>query len=67
MCAERLPWQCHRYLIADYLVAHEVRVAHLIDASAPREHRLHAVARVSGGDVIYDRQTQPGLDLPEAQ
>lgn len=63
MCAERLPWQCHRFLIADYLVAHGTRVLHIIDESPVREHRLHAVARTQGDDVIYDRKTQIGLDL----
>jgi uncharacterized protein (DUF488 family) len=61
MCAERLPWQCHRYMISDYLVAHEVEVLHVIDASAPRPHSLRAEARLSEGRLVYDRQSQPGL------
>ena len=63
MCAERLPWQCHRYLVSDYLVAHGARVAHIIDEKKAGEHRLHAVARVSGEDVIYDRMTDGELNL----
>jgi uncharacterized protein (DUF488 family) len=63
MCAERLPWQCHRFLIADYLVACGQCVLHIIDDSPVREHRLHAVARGQGQDVIYDGKTQIGLDL----
>jgi uncharacterized protein (DUF488 family) len=55
LCAERLPWQCHRYLIADYLVAHGVSVLHLIAAGAVRKHTLHPAARLEGGAVIYDR------------
>jgi uncharacterized protein (DUF488 family) len=63
MCAERLPWQCHRYMISDYLVAHGIEVLHVIDASAPRSHALRAEARLSGGSLIYDGGSQPGLDL----
>lgn len=66
MCAERLPWQCHRYMISDYLVAHGVEVRHLIDASAPREHRLRAEARRLGTGLRYDCNTQPDLGLDEA-
>jgi uncharacterized protein (DUF488 family) len=63
MCAERLPWQCHRYMISDYLVAHGIEVMHVIDASPPRAHKLRTEARLSGDDLIYDVGTQPGLDI----
>lgn len=63
MCAERLPWQCHRYMISDYLVAHDVEVRHVIDAKAPRTHALRTEARLAGGDLIYDVGTQPDLGL----
>ena len=49
MCAERLPWQCHRYMISDYLVAHGVEVRHVIDAATPKAHALRAEARVADG------------------
>ena len=63
MCAERLPWQCHRYMISDYLVARDVEVRHLIDASPPREHRLRNEARKEGQVLVYDCNTQPDLAL----
>ena len=63
MCAERLPWQCHRYMISDYLVAHGVEVRHVIDAKPPREHRVRDEARRDGDILIYDCNTQPGLEL----
>jgi uncharacterized protein (DUF488 family) len=63
MCAERLPWQCHRYMISDYLVARGVEVLHVIDGSSPRAHALRAEARISGGGLIYDGGAQSGLDL----
>ena len=63
MCAERLPWQCHRFMIADYLVAQGVAVLHVIDASAPRAHRLRQEARMTEGRLVYDAQTQSSLGL----
>jgi uncharacterized protein (DUF488 family) len=63
MCAERLPWQCHRYMISDYLVATGVGVLHVLDASSPRPHTLRVEARLTAGRLIYDGQTQSKLGL----
>ncbi|HEX2830968.1 MAG TPA: DUF488 domain-containing protein [Burkholderiales bacterium] len=63
MCAERLPWQCHRYMISDFLVAHGVEVRHVIGPSGPKAHALRTEARIEGDDLIYDVGTQPGLDI----
>jgi uncharacterized protein (DUF488 family) len=63
MCAERLPWQCHRYMISDYLVAHGIEVRHVIDSKSPREHALRVEARVESGELIYDVGAQPRLDI----
>jgi uncharacterized protein (DUF488 family) len=63
MCAERLPWQCHRFMISDYLVARGVRVLHIIGAAPPREHQLRSEARVRDGMLVYDRDTQEELGL----
>ena len=63
MCAERLPWQCHRYMIADYLVANGVSVLHVIDTASPRPHSVRSEARVRDGRLIYDANTQPDLGL----
>jgi uncharacterized protein (DUF488 family) len=63
MCAERLPWQCHRYMIADYLVATGIEVLHLIDGSKPRLHQLRAEARMTPDGLIYDIGRQSDLDV----
>jgi len=63
MCAERLPWQCHRYMISDYLVAHGVEVLHLMDAGKTMQHSVRSEARVCDGHLVYDANTQPGLGL----
>jgi uncharacterized protein (DUF488 family) len=38
MCAESNPAECHRSFIADWLVAHGIRVMHLLDVGKQREH-----------------------------
>jgi uncharacterized protein (DUF488 family) len=53
MCAEALPWRCHRSLIADALAARGVEVLHILGAGPPRPHALSPAARVSGGAVTY--------------
>jgi uncharacterized protein (DUF488 family) len=63
MCAERLPWQCHRYMISDYLVAFGTSVYHVIDGSAPRAHSVRPEARPDGARLIYDVGSQPTLVL----
>jgi uncharacterized protein (DUF488 family) len=49
MCAETLPWRCHRRLIADLLVAREVDVVHLLGPGATLEQRPFAEAEVRNG------------------
>lgn len=63
MCAERLPWQCHRYMISDYLAAQGVEVRHVIDAKAPKAHALRAEARIAGANLVYDGNTQTELKI----
>lgn len=70
MCAERMPEQCHRQLLADALVLRGAEVLHLLGEREARPHRVHAAARsLPGGGVEY---TAPeprqlalfGLDAP---
>ena len=49
MCAETLPWRCHRRLIADLLVARKVEVVHLLGPGATLEPRPFAEADVRNG------------------
>ena len=63
VCAERLPWQCHRYLISDYLVMRGLRVTHLVALDNAQEHALNSIARVDHGMLVYDGKTQLGLGL----
>jgi uncharacterized protein (DUF488 family) len=49
MCAETLPWRCHRRLIADLLAAREVEVVHLLGPGATLEQRPFAESAVRNG------------------
>ncbi len=48
MCAEAVPWRCHRSLIADALTVREVRVEHILGLGKSQPHRLTPFARVAG-------------------
>jgi uncharacterized protein (DUF488 family) len=53
MCAEAVPWRCHRSLVADALVVRGIRVLEIISAAAPKEHARTPFAHVRGTDVTY--------------
>jgi uncharacterized protein (DUF488 family) len=53
MCAEAVPWRCHRWLIADALLAHGLRVEHIMDEVHCKNHLLSSWARVKGSDITY--------------
>ena len=63
MCAEAVPWRCHRTLLADALLARCVAVEHIMSPTERRPHTLHAAARLEGDGVIYDRSEQQQLPL----
>jgi uncharacterized protein (DUF488 family) len=53
MCAEAVPWRCHRSLIADALAVDGVTVRHITGMQEPSPHRLTPFARVAAGRVTY--------------
>ena len=57
MCAEAVPWRCHRSLIADALTAQGVEVRHVTGKGEPSVHRLTPFAFVANGRITY-----PGTD-----
>jgi len=63
MCAERLPWKCHRYLVADSLVARGAAVEHIIGAGAMQQHALNPLARPQGDNLVYDAGEQRALKV----
>jgi uncharacterized protein (DUF488 family) len=52
MCAEAVPWRCHRQLIADALVARGITVRHIITAARAEEHALNPLARVAPDGLV---------------
>ena len=53
MCAEAVPWRCHRSLISDALAVRDVDVRHITSASAAAPHALTAWAHRDGTRLIY--------------
>jgi uncharacterized protein (DUF488 family) len=61
MCAEALPWRCHRSLIADALLVRNVKVEHIISKESTITHALTEWAHVEGTKITYPlftKQTQ---------
>jgi len=61
MCAEAVPWRCHRSLVADALTVRGVEVRHITGAGEPSPHRLTPFARVEGGRISYPAPDTLGL------
>ncbi|HOI17868.1 MAG TPA: DUF488 domain-containing protein [Geobacteraceae bacterium] len=57
MCAETLPWRCHRSLIADALLVRGARVIHIIGKGKLIVHELTPFARIDGVTVTYPSET----------
>jgi uncharacterized protein (DUF488 family) len=62
LCAEAVPWRCHRSLVADALLARGVVVEHIVGRGRTRPHRLTPFARVEGRQVTYP--AAPGAGDP---
>ena len=59
MCAEAVPWRCHRSLISDALTVRGWRVMDIMSATKASEHKLTKFAVVNGTSVTYPGD--PGL------
>ena len=53
MCAEAVPWRCHRSLVADALLVRGASIEHITGSARPEAHRLTAFAQVNGQRVTY--------------
>jgi uncharacterized protein (DUF488 family) len=60
MCAEAVPWRCHRSLVADALEIRQVPVIEILSETSHRPHRLTPFARVEGTSITYPPE-QPDL------
>jgi len=53
MCAEAVPWRCHRSLVGDALLARGVRVVDILGPGKSADHQFTSFARVQGEEVTY--------------
>jgi uncharacterized protein (DUF488 family) len=53
MCAEAVPWHCHRSLISDALTVRKWRVLHIQSRRTARPHEPTAFLRIRGGKLVY--------------
>lgn len=53
MCAEAVPWRCHRSLIADALLVRGIQASEITSGIRARPHVLTSWARVNGTQVTY--------------
>ena len=61
MCAEAVPWRCHRSLISDALLVRGWRVLDVMSATTATEHALTPFSRVEGTRITYPK----GTDEPQ--
>jgi uncharacterized protein (DUF488 family) len=66
MCAEAVPWRCHRSLISDALLVRGWRVLDITSATKAAAHKLTRFAKVDGQRITYppeEPQLFPSDDL----
>lgn len=61
MCAEAVPWRCHRSLVADALVARGIDVQHIMSATRTQPHEITSFARLRGTEITYPGQANLAL------
>lgn len=75
MCAEAVPWRCHRSMVADALTVRGLPVEHIINQGRTKPHTLTPFARVDGTRILYpppeladarDASDDPGEAAQEA-
>lgn len=59
MCAEAVPWRCHRSLIADALIVRGFAVKDIMTSTAAKSHSLNPMAVVEGVSIMYPIDTHP--------
>lgn len=64
MCAEAVPWRCHRSLIADALVTRGWEVRHIMSEAKADRHKLASFAAVENGELRYPAKNDNGSVHP---
>jgi uncharacterized protein (DUF488 family) len=60
MCAEAVPWRCHRSLIADALLARGIQTREIVSEMRARPHSMTPFAQVTGINVMYPAASDGG-------
>ncbi len=55
MCAEAVPWRCHRSLVGDALLVRGIEVRDIMSEKASKPHKLTPWARVDGLRITYPK------------
>lgn len=66
MCAEAVPWRCHRSLVADALLARKIPVADILSASPAKPHKMTPFARVRGKHITYPAEAAARVEFTRA-
>ena len=59
MCAEAVPWRCHRSLIADALLVRGIRTEDIMSPTRRQVHTLTPFAKVRGAMITYPTEVSP--------
>ncbi len=57
MCAEAVPWRCHRSLIGDALLVRGVQVVDIMSQTSSNHHKMTGFARVDGLKITYPKES----------
>ena len=58
MCAEAVPWRCHRNLVSDELTRRGIEVCHITGPGKAARHTLNPMARTEGDHLVYPASDQ---------
>jgi uncharacterized protein (DUF488 family) len=64
MCAEAVPWRCHRSLIGDALLVRGVQVLDIMSATSAKPHSMTRFAHVDGRQITYPPEPETGQTQP---
>jgi uncharacterized protein (DUF488 family) len=59
MCAEAVPWRCHRSLVSDALLVRGVEALEIVSVERATPHKLTSFARAKGVDITYPPEELP--------
>jgi uncharacterized protein (DUF488 family) len=65
MCAEAVPWRCHRSLIADALFVRGIHTEDILSATRRQAHTLTSFAKVRGVTITYPDAKDGVRERPE--